>query len=415
MTEAEQFSMKARLRIAFRPGAPIEKYSLFAGRQTQTDLVIGAIVQHGQHAILYGEAGVGKTSLAKILAELVSKAGIKIVNSDTINCDTSDDFSSLWHKAFRELTFKIKEAQTGFSKQESEIEQNLNDRVPEKVTPDDVRRALSTLKQRTVIVFDEFNRIQDKACRTLMADTIKNLSDHNIDATLLLVGVAQSVSELIAEHQSIERALVQVPMPRMNDDELEQIITKGISQTDMTMNAEVRGKIIRLSHGLPHYTHLLALESGLAAVERNSQEITDLDFCTAVNQIVKTKQTVAQNYYIAISSAHKSNTYKMTLLACALCQNDEQGFFTASEAARTMAILQGEECAVSDIQRHLNEFILSKRGFVLERQGSTRRFRYRFTNPLVQPYTIIHSLSEKIISESKIWVTGKSLGLIRTI
>ena len=29
------------------------------------------------------------------------------------------------------------------------------------------------------------------------------------------------------------------------------------------------------------------------------------------------QHTIAQDYYTAVSSAHKSNTYKMTLLACA--------------------------------------------------------------------------------------------------
>jgi hypothetical protein len=45
--------------------------------------------------------------------------------------------------------------------------------------------------------------------------TIKTLSDNasSIKTTLILVGVADSVDELIGEHQSIERAIKQVPMP----------------------------------------------------------------------------------------------------------------------------------------------------------------------------------------------------------
>ncbi len=406
MTEQEQVKARGLLRSAFRPGAPIEKYSLFAGRSEQTDLVLGAVLQPGQHAILYGEPGVGKTSLAKVLAEIVSRAGLKIVNSDTVNCDSSDDFSSLWHKAFKELTFKMKTTSRGFSTHESETESNLDRLVPKSVTPDDVRRALSTLNTQSVIVFDEFNRLQDSQCKTLMADTIKNLSDHNINTTLLLVGVAQSVSELISWHQSIERALVQVQMPRMTNIELTQIINKGLDEAEMIIEESVKDKIVKLSHGLPHYTHLLAVECGLSAVERKSSEIIDHDFDEAIKQIVKIKQhTIAQDHYTAVSSAHKSNTYKMTLLACALCPNDDHGFFQASEVARTLAILQGQECGVSAIQRHLNEFISPKRGSVLQRQGSLRRYRYRFSNPLVQPYTIIHALSEKIVTPAEIWVT----------
>ena len=39
----------------------------------------------------------------------------------------------------------------------------------------------------------------------------KILSDYSVRSTILVIGVAESVTELIGEHQSIERALVQIP------------------------------------------------------------------------------------------------------------------------------------------------------------------------------------------------------------
>ncbi len=300
-----------------------------------------------------------------------------------------------------------------FSESTTEDEKSLDSLVKEKITPDDVRFALAKANQRTVIVFDEFDRLKDAQCRVLIADTIKNLSDHTVDATLILVGVAQSVTELISQHQSIDRALVQVPMPRMSLEELGEIIDKGLAKTEITMDANVRDKILRLSYGLPHFTHLLSLESGKASIKRGVKRIEDEDFSSSVHEIVANKQTVAAAYYEAVASSHKSSTHKLTLLSCALSSIDEHGFFLSSSVAKTMAILTGRECSVSDIQRHLNEFITDKRKRVLERHGSPRRYRYRFADPMIQPYTIIHSLADKLISESQLWIMDQPFFGIR--
>ena len=361
-------------------------------------------MQPGQHAILYGERGVGKTSLAKVFSEVLSAAGIATLRSGTVNCDPTDDYSSLWHKAFREITFKTKTAAAYFGTGSSENEVYLDSLVTDKIRPDDVRFALSASRQKTIIVFDEFDRLQNDQCKILIADTIKNLSDHTVDVTLILVGVAQSVSDLIAHHQSIDRALVQVPMPRMSRSELGEIIDKGLATTTVTMEDSVKDKIIRLSHGLPHFTHLLTLESGKAAIKRDSMKIDDADFSSCVSEIVKNKQTIAAAYYEAVASSHKSSTHKLSLLACALSTIDDHGFFQASSVSKTMEMLTSHQCSVSDVQRHLNEFITEKRKKVLERHGSPRRYRYRFADPMVQPYTIIHSLSDKLITESQLWI-----------
>jgi putative ribosome biogenesis GTPase RsgA len=48
----------------FSPAAPINSASLIAGRQEQISQLTDAVFENGRHAILFGERGVGKTSLA---------------------------------------------------------------------------------------------------------------------------------------------------------------------------------------------------------------------------------------------------------------------------------------------------------------------------------------------------------------
>ena len=64
------------------------------------------------------------------------------------------------------------------------------------LTPGTVVDALSSLSF-TVVVIDEFDRIESTRVSLLMADTIKGLSDRGTGATVLIVGVADDVSDLL--------------------------------------------------------------------------------------------------------------------------------------------------------------------------------------------------------------------------
>src|SRR6202044_1389085 len=111
-----------------------------------------------------------------------------------------------------------------------------------------------------ILIVDEFDTLHDTV-KEMFANTIKTLSDHAVAATVILVGVADSVDELIADHQSIERALVQVKMPRMSRDEIFEILQKGLTQLGMTIQPEALSRIWILSQGLPVYAHLLGLHA----------------------------------------------------------------------------------------------------------------------------------------------------------
>jgi hypothetical protein len=85
----------------FTPAAPIDDRTLFAGRRTQVRQVIDAINQKGQHAIIFGDRGVGKNSLANVLASFLPAGGSVI--SRRINCDAGDSYNSVWEKVFEEI------------------------------------------------------------------------------------------------------------------------------------------------------------------------------------------------------------------------------------------------------------------------------------------------------------------------
>ena len=141
---------------AFSPGAPIDELDLLAGRKAQIDQMIDTVMQRGQHCILYGERGTGKSSLANTFStRLVS--GIRSLSCVPINCHPSDDFTRVWRKVFRRLS--------------SDNGSNLSDRYPKEIQPDDVVVELSGFPLNTIpiIILDEFDKLGDNDARTLIA------------------------------------------------------------------------------------------------------------------------------------------------------------------------------------------------------------------------------------------------------
>lgn len=381
MTNEDFRKLRIQIHKVFLPGTPISKYELFTGRNEQMTKAMSAVLQPGRHVILFGERGVGKTSLAKVLVDIQRSDGFHTLETATINCDESDDFSSLWHKAFRVLPYAEHGGRTIY----------LDEYLPDVVYPDDVRYCLSRLKSPSLIVLDEVDQLRNHEAKNFLAATIKTLSDHSSDTTLMLIGVADTVDELIAEHRSIQRAIVEVRMPRMSLDETVQIITTGLSSLGMTMELAAQMVIVILSQRLPFYIHALGLYSGLRAIDAKRTEITQDDMAQATADVVLNVHNVGSAYHKATRSPQKKSRYDIALLAFALAPVDELGFFTAADVRDGMSLLLGKTVDIPDYKHYLTEFCEDRRGPVLQRIGESRRYRYRFRDPLMQPYVIINA------------------------
>jgi Cdc6-like AAA superfamily ATPase len=388
LNPAQRMSKIAAIAEVFRPRTPITHKDLFAGRIEQLHDLIQTCLQPGQHAVVYGERGVGKTSLANVTYQVLGEQ-INRPACGPINCDDTMDFSSIWHKAFREM--HIGKGKT------------LDESLPRIVTPDDIRHVVQDLA-RTVFVFDEFDQITEPRTAGLMAATIKNLSDHATDTTIVLVGVADSVDSLIAEHASVERALLQIPMPRMSNEEITEIVDTGLKRLQMSIEPDARQRIVKLSQGLPHITHMLALHAANSAIYGSSLRINTEHFQKAIKHALKnSQQSVKAAYENAVASANKTNLYRQVLLACALAETDSSGYFYSNAVRDPMSLIMGKPYDIPAFSPHLSAFCESERGPVLKKVGTPKNYRFRFLNPLMQPYVIMQGLDSGLIEDATVF------------
>lgn len=387
MDEEAWGALRSEMLQVFTPGAPIDEVTLFAGRQKLVQKVRDAVISKGRHAAIFGERGVGKTSLSSIFHFDLSKTR-KVVYV-YIQCGSEDDFQTIWQRAFRRIVFHIDGQEYGAS-----------DLVKGEITPDEVEVVLANFGNALlpVIVFDEFDRVRDDKTKILMSETIKQLSNSPTSCTLIFVGVADDVTEIISQHQSISRALVQVRMPRMYPDELKEIVTSRLRGTPLTITDNALWRITYLASGLPFYSHALGQACALLAIQNKNPVITEETVSASINECFNDlDQTLIDSYVKAVTETRKGNIFKHVLAACALAEQDDLGRFSAASVEEPLSAIMQKPMKGPAFSFHLNELCGAERGAILAKSGSRSHYRFRFVQPIIQPFITMKSLSTGVM------------------
>ena len=391
----------AKLGEYFTPSKPVTLPDLFEGRYDLLMRLKDAAAEPSRHVLIHGDRGVGKTSLARVL-EAILKLSMGTeeapLRSFTVSCDSTDSFSTIWAKVFRRVS--ILSPHAGLVPEQRQRVVGQLDQQSRMESPEDIRLLIAKLPGQCVFIFDEYDRVRNYNARRLMTDAIKLFSDCETPCTVVLVGVGQSIEELVTAHESISRNLDFVPVPPMTPFELARIVSNGFEKVGMLMEKGLDQKIATLSQGYPHYTHLLALEAGRKAIGRGSKKVESTDLREAIMvSLERVDGSIQRQYQLATDSTQPNNLYRQVLLACAMANKDPRGRFSFASLRQPLASLLERGENPGGFQRHLAAFCEPERGPALVKTGRTKNYRWHFADPQLIPYVYLQGIKEGLISD----------------
>lgn len=403
----------------FTPGQiPIRPTNVYAARGQAEELFRKALAR-GMIPVIYGEYGVGKTSMARHVAREAEARG-RLVNIESVaDKSLQDIFSRCLEKLGYSVTTKriegtvnaktveqtgqveatngwaravvaSKRSQTATSTQQTEEQFVVT-------TPTDSRIIEICDQSEVVLLLDELHRASPEFNSDLskFLKSFGNASCKNF--RIVLLGTSSDASRLVGSDPGIDRLLQEIHLKAMTQTESEYVVRKGMADLAIVISEEVTSRLVRTCVGSPSILQYLALETAEAAFNRAPRTAQLLDVEAALQAFVETKEARLNKAYVAaIESVGEFRYRKQVLRAMAECEDE----YVTMEMIRThVSAFVGKDIPSTALSGPLRSLKEAQFGSVLsdvERpDGTDRLANYTtFRDPALKAFIRLQVLRE---------------------
>ena len=275
---------------------------MLRGRSEELEKCIHHLRYGGAAPFIYGNRGIGKTSLAFSSAQVVCKSDREPIY---IACSPGMNFVSLLREVLIELSNLVKSLGL-LKKISTKVEATLSASPALKFTWEaaqstvpavdgasgvvrlirDFDRLLGQDASATVIILDELENI-DHSSKGDAAYFVKQIGDQEVRLRFVYVGIAENIQQIIGEHRSSPRYLHEIQLKPLASQYIMDIAREAAEAVSVEIPVSLLYRISIISDGYPHFSHLMALHILTRCVIHGSAVVTKEMYSDGLKEAVK--------------------------------------------------------------------------------------------------------------------------------
>lgn len=373
------------IRETFTPVHPVTSRAHFAGRREVLKSIIDAVEEQRAHVVVFGERGIGKTSLMHVLGELARESGYLVVYA---SCGNRSDFDELFRSVLRKIPLNSL-AETIPAAPDSGL--TLADRLSDGlIGARELSEVCAGISGVTVlIILDEYDRVEADEFRQATAELMKNLSDRAARVQLVLAGVSSNIRELIGHIPSVRRNVVGIPVPRFSDEEVRTLIGDGEKTVGIHFEEEVISQIVMLANGSPYLVRLISHHASIHALDAGQMVIESGHLVAALDQMLTEAEQRLPPELVRRFEQWSTQHGNDPVVAAARAANSADGWFTADDIGRRLGVPLNHE--------HVSR--MAREADLLETDASSGKVRYRFRDEALASFIWLSAGRRQLGSE----------------
>ena len=311
MNDDEFEGLREQARKIFLPSKPISIQTALKGRGRALERALETLHTPGRSVFVFGERGVGKTSLALTASYLFNAAETDPV---FLACHRRSNFGEIVTQVVRKLSavghslgirIITKEARLKLGAV-GELLHKIEERPNEHLTRLDPNLAVdlfnavipSRLHGKLVVFLDELDTITDSDTKADLAFLIKQLGDRDASVKFIFAGIADSVDQLLQQHESASRYMATIKLDRLAINELRDIIVDGFRDLDIACDDPFTWRTALISDGFAHFTHLIGLKLAMRVIDAGEPFVVTSElYAKAIDDAVEDSEAWLKSAY----------------------------------------------------------------------------------------------------------------------